>query len=109
MNIETYLRETIEEAVRKVIREELEDFKEEILNSISPRSKYCNVTKDRNQLASKIIRPKELANMLSMSISTLYRMQHEDKLPPKVKMGSRAVGWLRSDIEEWLISRKQDE
>ena len=38
MNIETYLRETIEEAVRKVIREELESFKEEISNSITPRS-----------------------------------------------------------------------
>jgi len=109
MNIETYLRETIEEAVRKVIREELEGFKKEISNSISPRTKNRNATKDRSQPESKIIRPKELANMLSISIPTLYRMQHEDKLPPKIKMGSRAVGWLRSDIEEWLISRKQDE
>ncbi|PAU93705.1 hypothetical protein CK503_11175 [Aliifodinibius salipaludis] len=108
MNIETYLRETIEEAVRKVIREELKDFKEEISNSITSKSKNRNVTKDRRQSQSKIIRPKELANMLSISISTLYKMQSDDQLPDKVKISSHAVGWLRSDIEEWLVSRKQD-
>lgn len=109
MNIETYLRETIEEAVRKVIREELERFKEEISNSITPRSPIRNVTKERSQSESKIIRPKELANMLSISISTLYKMQDEGQLPPKLKISSSAVGWQRSDIEEWLMSRKQDE
>lgn len=109
MDIETYLRETIEEAVRKVIREELEDFKEEILNSITYRTVNRNVTKDKSQPKSKIIRPKELANMLSVSISTLYKMQDDGLLPAKIKISSSAVGWLRSDIEEWLKSRKQDE
>ncbi|MDR8389511.1 AlpA family phage regulatory protein [Aliifodinibius sp. S!AR15-10] len=106
MDIETYLTETIEQAVRKVIREELEDFKQEVVHAIN--SKSWNVTESGNKPESRIVRPKELANMLSMSIATIYRMQNEDNLPPKIKMGSRAVGWLRSDIEEWLISRKQD-
>jgi prophage regulatory protein len=109
MDIETYLTQTIEQAVRKAIREELEGFKEEISNSISSRSKNRNVTKDRSQTESKIIRPKELANMLSISISTLYKMQYDGQLPAKVKISSHAVGWLRSDIGEWLIRRKQDE
>jgi len=108
MDIETYLTETIEKAVRKAIREELEGFKEEITNSISPKSKNRNVTKDRSQPESKIIRPKELANMLSISISTLYKMQNDGQLPDKVKISSHAVGWLRSDIEEWLGKRKME-
>jgi len=108
MDIETYLTETIEKAVRKAIREELEGFKEEITNSISPKSKNRNVTKDRSQPESKIIRPKELANMLSISISTLYKMQNDGQLPDKVKISSHAVGWLRSEIEEWLGKRKME-
>ena len=108
MNIEAYLKETIEEVVRKVIREELENFKEEISNSTTSRSENRKVPKNRSQPKSKIIRPKELANMLSISISTLYKMQDERQLPPKLKISSSAVGWLRSDIEEWLVSRKQD-
>ena len=106
MNIETYLRETIEKAVRKVIREELEDFKEEISNSTTSTSENRNITKDRSKPESKIIRPKELANMLSINISTLYKMQSDGQLPAKVKVSSHAVGWLRSDIEEWLSQRK---
>ncbi|MFH5884690.1 helix-turn-helix transcriptional regulator [Halalkalibaculum sp. DA3122] len=107
MNIETYLTETIEQAVRKVIREELEEFKQEVIHAINSKSQ--NVTENGNKPESRIIRPKELANMLSISISTIYKMQGDGQLPAKVKISSHAVGWLRSDIEEWLSSRKQDE
>jgi predicted DNA-binding transcriptional regulator AlpA len=55
----------------------------------------------------EIIRPKELARILSVSISTLYRMT--DELPQKFKLrdGGKAVGWLRSDIESYLKSRAE--
>jgi predicted DNA-binding transcriptional regulator AlpA len=107
MNIETYLTETIEEAVRKVIREELEDLRKEISDVL--KSKNRNATEDEIEPESKIVRPKELANMLSLSISTLYKMQQDDILPPKIKISNHAVGWLRTDIEEWLINRRQDQ
>lgn len=55
----------------------------------------------------EIIRPKELSEMLGLSIPTIYRMYNEGQLPPKIKISSRAVGWLRSDIEEWLLQRKE--
>jgi len=50
----------------------------------------------------QIIRPKDLAELLSVSIPTLYRMM--DELPPKVKLSNsgRAVGWRMSDIETYL-------
>lgn len=57
----------------------------------------------------QIIRPKELAELLSISIPTIYRIQ--DELPPKIKLSKngRAVGWRRSDIEEYLNSRESEE
>ena len=33
-------------------------------------------------------------------------MEKRGDLPPKVKISSRAVGWLESDIEDWLETRK---
>jgi prophage regulatory protein len=108
MSIETYLTEIIEKTVRETIRKELEDFKEEISNTITPKSINRHKTKDGSQPESKIIRPKELANMLSISISTLYKMQDEGQLPPKIKVSNNAVGWLRADIEEWLSQRKME-
>jgi len=55
----------------------------------------------------RIIRPKELADLLSVSIPTLYRMM--DELPPKIKLSKRgrAVGWRMSDIEKYLESRSK--
>jgi predicted DNA-binding transcriptional regulator AlpA len=34
-------------------------------------------------------------------------MYNNGQLPPKLKISSHAIGWLRSDIEEWLLERKE--
>jgi len=55
----------------------------------------------------KILRPKELAEMLSISRPTLWRMEKKGELPKRKKLSDtgRAVGWLQSDIREWLDNR----
>jgi prophage regulatory protein len=55
----------------------------------------------------KILRPKELAEMLSISKPTLWRMEKKGELPKRKKLSDtgRAVGWLQSDIKEWLDDR----
>lgn len=53
-------------------------------------------------MTTYIIRPTELAQRLSVSHPTLWRMERRGELPPRKKIGPRAVGWLTSDIEQWL-------
>jgi predicted DNA-binding transcriptional regulator AlpA len=53
----------------------------------------------------KIVRPAELAESLSVSKVTLWRMQKRGELPPKRQISSGVVGWLYSDLEEWLKER----
>lgn len=53
----------------------------------------------------KIIRPKELAEMLSVSSVTIWRMEQRGELPKRRKISTGTVGWLESDIQEWLESR----
>jgi len=55
----------------------------------------------------KIIRPKDLCEILSVSRTTLWRMEKEDCLPNRRQFSKRSVGWLESDIEEWMKSRPQ--
>ncbi|MFH5885436.1 helix-turn-helix transcriptional regulator [Halalkalibaculum sp. DA3122] len=55
-----------------------------------------------------LIRPNELADLLSISIPTLYRMINNGELPPKVRIGKRAVGWHRSQIEDWMDERTEE-
>lgn len=53
----------------------------------------------------KILRPSQLAQILSVSKPTLWRMEKRGELPPRRKISKRTVGWLSSEIEEWLESR----
>lgn len=57
-------------------------------------------------MEDQLIRPRDLAEKLSISLATLYRMKKDGKLPPQVKIHERAVGWKVSDIEEWIDTRK---
>lgn len=51
----------------------------------------------------RIIRPAELVEMLGISIPTLYRWEAKGKLPiKKHKLGPRTVGFLESDVLEWI-------
>ncbi|MBO6622466.1 MAG: AlpA family phage regulatory protein [Balneola sp.] len=54
----------------------------------------------------EVIRPKALSKILSVSLPTLWRMEQRGDLPKRVSISERAVGWLKSDIEEWLESKK---
>jgi len=56
---------------------------------------------------SLIIRPGELVKMLNLSRPTLWRMEKEGRFPRRKQIGGRAVGYLRSEIEEWLRTRPE--
>lgn len=56
-----------------------------------------------NQLS--IIRPGQLAEILSVNPVTVWRMEKRGELPPRKKISNRCVGWLESDIREWLENR----
>lgn len=49
-----------------------------------------------------LIDAKALATMLSVSISTLYRLQSAGKLPRAVALGAGSKRWKRADIESWI-------
>lgn len=42
--------------------------------------------------------------MTALKRSTLYRRIKQGKFPKQIKLGegSRAVGWLKSQVEDWI-------
>ena len=56
----------------------------------------------------KILRLSDLCKILSISRSTLYRWGKDcPDFPKKIKLGPRTVGYLQSDIENWVASQKE--
>jgi Prophage CP4-57 regulatory protein (AlpA) len=35
----------------------------------------------------------------------IYQMQAEGQFPQRIKLGERAVGWLESEVRDWLAIR----
>lgn len=51
-----------------------------------------------------LIDSKEVAKLLGVSPSTVWRMRCEGQLPPPVFVCRRLVKWKRSDIMAWIES-----
>ncbi|EGR3003016.1 transcriptional regulator [Vibrio parahaemolyticus] len=56
----------------------------------------------------KLIRQSELAMLLGVSSTTLWRMRQDDSFPKPVSIRSRLIGWRIRDIENWLEANKLD-
>jgi len=57
----------------------------------------------------RIIRIKELVQILGVSRSTIYRLRNktgETEFIPFIQLGPRSVGVFESDLEKWLGERK---
>ncbi|WPL19890.1 putative transcriptional regulator [Thiorhodovibrio winogradskyi] len=52
-----------------------------------------------------IIRPADIKAASGYSRSHAYSLMKRGEFPQAVKLGARAVGWLKSDIDQWLAER----
>lgn len=54
---------------------------------------------------SIILRLPEVKIRTGLSRSTIYLKIQENTFPPQINLGSHSVGWIESEIDEWLKQR----
>jgi prophage regulatory protein len=59
-------------------------------------------------MANAVLRLPLVKARTGLSRSTIYLRIAEGSFPKPVSLGARAVGWLESDIEQWLTSRVEE-
>jgi prophage regulatory protein len=59
-------------------------------------------------MTNAILRLPAVKTRTGLSRSTIYLRIAEGLFPKPVSLGARAVGWLESDIEQWLTSRVEE-
>jgi prophage regulatory protein len=58
-------------------------------------------------MAKQVLRVKDVVEEYGLSRTSIWRKERTGSFPKRVRLGAgRAVGWLRSDLEEWLQSLK---
>lgn len=55
----------------------------------------------------RIYRMKELCQTYGLSRSTIYRLIEAGRFPKPIKISAKAVGWISTDLDEWVASRGQ--
>jgi prophage regulatory protein len=55
-----------------------------------------------------ILRRPQVQERTGLSRSTLYQYIKDGGFPKPVQLGLRAVGWLESDISDWIATRVKD-
>jgi len=56
-------------------------------------------------IAERLMRLPEVCSMTGLCRLLVYQMQAERRFPQSIKIGVRTVGWLESEVQEWLAER----
>ena len=53
----------------------------------------------------RILRLPQVCDVTGLGRSMIYQMEADQRFPKRVKIGTRAVGWLEKEVHAWLIRR----
>lgn len=53
----------------------------------------------------KILRRKQVLERTGICPSSIYNFIAAGTFPKPINLGSRSVGWLENEIDEWVLSR----
>ena len=55
----------------------------------------------------RILKTNEVVKTIGLSKVTIWRMKKAGTFPKRINLSDRRVGWLESEIFEWLESRRK--
>jgi prophage regulatory protein len=62
-------------------------------------------SKEERIMGHKILRLPDVIERVGFSRSSIYAFVDNGTFPKPVQIGIRAVGWLDSDVDDWILDR----
>jgi prophage regulatory protein len=56
----------------------------------------------------RIIRLKEVIDSTGLARSTIYKYIMAGTFPSPIPLGDRCVGWLESEVQDWILARVEE-
>jgi prophage regulatory protein len=53
----------------------------------------------------RFLRINEVKDKVGLSRPTIWRLERAGEFPKRRQLGSRSVGWVEDEIEQWMQSR----
>ena len=57
------------------------------------------------QSHDRVLRPRELAAYIGLSLATIWRLRRAGSLPEPIRLSANCVGWRTSAVDDWLADR----
>lgn len=58
------------------------------------------------QQSDKVLRKTDLLARIPLSDATIWRLEKAGSFPKRIQLGGNSVGWVESEINNWLEQRK---
>ncbi len=52
-----------------------------------------------------VLRIRDVQSRTGLSRSTIYQRMSEDQFPQSIALGGRSIGWVESEINDWILER----
>ena len=78
---------------------------------INQRRRYermTSTTERKRLLRVRFLRLPEVLERTGLSRSTIYVRLEQGRFPTPVSLGARAVGWIESEVDEWMRQRIEE-
>ena len=56
---------------------------------------------------ANLLRLPEVSRKTGLSRSAIYRNMNEGTFPKQIPIGSKTVGWLEEELEDWINRKKE--
>ncbi|WP_336368098.1 helix-turn-helix transcriptional regulator [Marinobacter sp. C2H3] len=53
----------------------------------------------------RVLRLKDVMEMSGLARSTIYKYINADTFPRPIPLGGRSVGWVDSEVHEWIAAK----
>ncbi len=56
----------------------------------------------------KLLKLKSVIERTALARSTIYKMMEEELFPKPVPLGARAVAWVETEVDEWVLAKIEE-
>ena len=56
----------------------------------------------------RVVRDSEAREITGVSSTTRWRLEREGKFPARLQLSPGAVGWLASELQQWIRERREN-
>jgi len=58
---------------------------------------------------SPVLRIEQVAELFGCSVRHVRNLHREGRMPPRIVISERLVGWRESDLEAWLQAHREEQ